>query len=81
MRTIIKELLGSAVEFFDDKSGSLLDVHSKYRADWWNQAPIQIVKIGKKEFEVMDVETGEKATHRYNKVKEAKKGEITFISK
>lgn len=79
MREKIKSLVNQYVEFFDDHSGTLLDVRGNSREDWWEQGKFLITKAEGKFFVVCDTKTGEIAGHRYKTISRVEGTEIHFL--
>lgn len=79
MRQKFKELLNQKVEFFDDKTGSILQANLEYLPNWWDTPFIVMIHVGKKNFTVQN-EYGKNFTYRYNRISNIKNQEITFFS-
>lgn len=79
MREQIKALLNQYVEFFDARTGTLLDVRGNAKIDWWEQGKVLITKAEGKFFVAWDTKTGEKAGHRYKKIAKIEGTEIHFL--
>lgn len=77
MREEIKKLFGKNITFFD-KNGGVRNILLEYQTDWWNVNDIQIVKIGKKNFEAMDLQTHQLKKYRYNEIMKLHGDGITF---